>query len=95
LVAIAYHLRTDRDIRNIGPYILKLAEICLHNTNFIFNVEHYMQICGTSSGKPFAPSEAYLFLGKLEEKIYKGTENKPTNRLRYKDEGFFYWTRGL
>jgi hypothetical protein len=54
-----------------------------------------MQIGGTSMGNPFAPSEAYLFLGKLEEKIYKGTDNKPTNPLRYIDDRFFYWTTGI
>jgi hypothetical protein len=71
LVAIADHLGTDQNMRNIGPYILKFAEICLHNTNFIFSGEHFMQIGGTSMGNPFAPSEANLFLGKLEEKKIK------------------------
>jgi hypothetical protein len=83
-------------MKDIGPYILKLAELCLHNTNFEFNGEHYMQIGGTSMGNPFfAPSEANIFLGKLEEKIYKGTTNKPDTPLRYIDDGFFYWTKGL
>jgi hypothetical protein len=75
LIAIADHLRKDEEIRDIGQYILKLAEICLHNTYFVFNGENYMQIVGTSMGNPFAPSEAKLFLGKLEEKIYRSTEN--------------------
>jgi hypothetical protein len=35
-------------------------------------------------GNPFAPSEANIFFGKLEEKIYKGTDNKISNPLRYK-----------
>jgi hypothetical protein len=95
LIAIADHLRADPDMYQIGPYILRLAEVCLHNTNFIFNREHYMQIGGTSMGNPFAPSEANLFLGKLEEKIYAGTTNKPINPLRYIDDGFFYWSMGL
>jgi hypothetical protein len=54
--------------KEIGPFILKLIELCLHNTNFQFNGEHYLQIGGTSMGNPFAPSEANLFLGHLEEK---------------------------
>jgi hypothetical protein len=54
-----------------------------------------MQIGGTSMCNPFAPSEANLFLGKLEEKIYRSTDNKPINPLRYIDDGFFYWTTGL
>jgi hypothetical protein len=95
LVAIAHHLRSDPEMASIGPYILKLADLCLHNTNFEFNGEHYLQIGGTSMGNPFAPSEANLFLGKLEEKVYKGTNNKPDNPLRYIDDGFFYWTTGL
>jgi hypothetical protein len=45
-------------------------------------------------GNPFAPSEANLFLGHLEEKIYNRTENKPATPLRYIDDGFFYWTKG-
>jgi hypothetical protein len=39
----------------------------------------------TSMGNPFAPSEANLFLGKLEER----TDNKPVNPLRYIDDEFF------
>jgi hypothetical protein len=54
-----------------------------------------MQIGGTSMGNLFAPSEANLFLGKLEEKIYAGTTNKPQNPLRYIDDGFFYLSTGL
>jgi hypothetical protein len=53
LIAIADHLRADPEMYQIGPYILRLAEVCLHNTNFIFNREHYMQIGGTSMGNPF------------------------------------------
>jgi hypothetical protein len=40
LVAIADHLRSDEEMTAIGPYILKLVELCLHNTNFKFNGEH-------------------------------------------------------
>jgi hypothetical protein len=60
LVAIAQHLRSDP---SIGPYILKLADLCLHNTNFEFYGEHYLQIGGTSMGnrlphlKPTCSSE--------------------------------------
>jgi hypothetical protein len=66
------------------PTLLKLAKLCLHNTNFEFNVEHYMQIGGTSIRNPFAPSEANLFLGKLEEKVY--------NPLRYIDDYLIFRT---
>jgi hypothetical protein len=40
LIAIAEHLRNDKEMAAIGPYIIKLAELSLHNTNFEFNKEN-------------------------------------------------------
>jgi hypothetical protein len=47
LIPIADHLRADPEMYHIGPYILRLSEVCLHNTNFILNREHFMQLGGT------------------------------------------------
>jgi hypothetical protein len=46
LIFIADHLRADQEMDHIGPHILRLPEVCLHNTNFILDREHFMQIGG-------------------------------------------------
>jgi hypothetical protein len=38
LVAISHYLRRNPTKKEIGPYILKLIELCLHNTNFQFHI---------------------------------------------------------
>jgi hypothetical protein len=67
LIAIADHRRKDQEMKDIGPYILKLAELCLYNTTFEFNGEHYMPIRETSMGNPFDPSEHFSL--KISRKI--------------------------
>ena len=94
IVSIAHFLRQDPTKRELTPFLLKLIELVLHNTNFQFNNDNFLQIGGTSMGCPFAPSLANLFLGRFEEKALANTTNKPPVFFRYIDDCFFYWTKG-
>ena len=94
ILAVATHLRRDRTKDPITPYILQLLELVLHNTNFTFNEDHYLQTGGTAMGTALAPNYANLFMGRFETKALDGWPLKPTLWLRFIDDIFMIWPHG-
>jgi hypothetical protein len=94
LVAIADKLRSDPEVDNIGPHLLKLLRLISTKTNFEFNGDNYLQIDGTSIGTTEAPSYAILFMYKLECKALDEFHLKPLFYGRYIDHIFMILQHG-
>ena len=56
ILAVAEQLRRDPTKNPIAKFILDLLTLVLHNMNFEFNGEHYLQIGGTAMGTALAPN---------------------------------------
>ena len=57
--------------------LIELAECVLKNNIFEHNTSFYKQLRGTAIGTKMAPPYAILFMGDLEEKIFKDCDKKP------------------
>ncbi|KAJ1098154.1 hypothetical protein NDU88_003270 [Pleurodeles waltl] len=57
--------------------LTNFARVIFKFNNFTFNGKHYLQIRGTSTGTPMAPSYANIFMGKLEDYILASSNIKP------------------
>jgi len=80
------------DPQRPDDHILRLLDITLRNNDFIFNGEHYLQICGTAMGKAYAPGLADLYLEEFDEKAKHGFKIKPLLYYRFLDDIHFVWT---
>ena len=90
ILAIANKLRSDLTKSPITSFLLDLLTLVLHNMNFEFNGEHYLQIGGTA----LAPNYANLFMGRFETHALAGYPLKPLVWKRFIDDIFMIWTHG-
>ena len=51
--------------------LIRLAELVLTLNNFSFDGEHYQQISGVAIGTKMGPRYANLFVGYVEQQIFK------------------------
>ena len=75
--------------------MVNLAKVVLENNVFEFDSKVYRQKLGTAIGTKFAPAYANLFTADFEKKLLDGSVDKPLVWLRYIDDVFFIWSRGL
>ena len=94
ILAVAEHLRKDPTKNPIAKFILDLLTLVLHNMNFEFNGEHYLQIGGTAMGTSLAPNYANLFMDRFETKALAGYQLKPLVWKQFIDDIFMIWTHG-
>ena len=94
ILAVANKLRNDPTKTPITQFILDLLTLVLHNTNFEFNGEHYLQIGGTAMGTSVALNYANLFMDRLETRALDDYPLKPLVWKRFIDNIFMVWTHG-
>ena len=68
ILAVEEKLRSDPSKTPITKFILDLLSLVLHNMNFEFNGEHYLQTGGTAMGTSVAPNYANLFMADSKHK---------------------------
>ena len=78
----------------ITNFILDLLKLVLHNMNFTFKGDHYLQTGGTAMGTSLAPNYANLFMDRLEIKALAGYPQKPLTWKRFIDDIFLVRTHG-
>lgn len=74
--------------------IIQLLNICLHNNDFLFNNDCFLQTFGVAMGKSFAPPLANLYLSDFDHAACNNFHYKPTLYTRYIDDIFFTWEHG-
>ena len=75
--------------------LIELAECVLKNNIFEHNSSStYKQLRGTAIGTKIDPSYAVIFMGDLEEKLFKDYDKKPLAWWRYIDDIFMLWEHG-
>ena len=95
LKAIKKAFNDNPDPSRPDKHILSLLEICLKNNDFEFNNETYLQISGTSMGKPFGPNFCDVTMAKFECDVLPRCNYKPTFMKRYLDDIFIIWDHDL
>lgn len=80
------------DASRPDDHILQLLNYILHNNDFQFNDETFLQICGTAMGKACSPQLADLYLEWFDEQARTGFHIKPFLYFRYLDDIFMIWT---
>lgn len=80
------------DASRPDDHILELLNHILHNNDFQFNEETFLQICGTAMGKACSPQLADLYLEWFDEQARNGFHVKPFLYFRYLDDVFMIWT---
>ncbi|XP_053989899.1 uncharacterized protein LOC128882340, partial [Hylaeus volcanicus] len=78
----------------LNPEEMKLAELCLKTTYFLFNGKYYKQIEGASMGSPLSPLAAEVFMEDFEKRALASAKMKPTHWFRYVDDTFVIWPHG-
>ena len=91
ILAVAEKLRSYPGKTPIDKFILDLLKLVLHNMNFEFNGEHFLQTGGMAMGTSLAPN---LFMDRFETKALAGYHLKLLTRLRFIDDIFVIWTHG-
>jgi len=71
--------------------ILKLLRITLENNDFEFNGKFYLQICGITMGRKFAPSCANIYLRRFDYSAMNDFHIKPLLYGRFLDDIFALW----
>ena len=71
--------------------LILLAECVLKNNVFEDNMRYFKQLQGTAIGTKFAPPNAILFMGYLEDKILNSFVEKPLVWWLYIDDIFMIW----
>ena len=94
ILAVADKLRSDPSKTPIAKFILDLLTLVLHNMNFEFNGEHFLQTGDTAMGLSLAPNYANLFMDRFKTKAVAGFHRKPLIWLRFIDDVFMIWTHG-
>ena len=87
-------LEKDNVNKDLPKSLIELLDLVLHNTNFEFNGENFLQVGGTSMGTPCAPSFANLFLDDFETKALKNYPKKIEHYFRFIDDIWLLWTHG-
>ncbi len=75
--------------------LLKLLKLVLTLNNFKFNGENFLQVGGCAMGSKLSVGYANNSLGKFEEDNVYNYPTKPFLYLRYIDDIFIIWTKGL
>ena len=89
LVAISQTLiRENAQFRTNNRSLITLLQHVVHMNNFQCNGENYLQIGGAAMGTRVAPSDANLFMARLEEKFLADSEYTVPLYLRYIDDIF-------
>ena len=94
ILAVANKLRGDPTKAPITSFILDLLTLVLHNMNFEFNGEHYLQRGGTAMDTSLATNYANLFMDRFETHALAGYPLKPLVWKRFIDDIFMIWTHG-
>lgn len=68
--------------------LMKLAELCLRTTYFLFSGKLYKQIEGTAMGSPLSPLAAEIFMEDFEKRALSSADLKPRYWFRYVDDTF-------
>ena len=71
--------------------ILHLLRLCLHNNDFVFEGQHWLQTKGVAMGKCFGGSLANIYLGTWESEALASSPLLPLKWLRFQDDIFFVW----
>jgi len=71
--------------------ILRLLEITLKRNDFQFAGRIFLQLCGTTMGKDYAPSLANIFLQKFDRHAMQDFHRKPELYSRFLDDIFLIW----
>ena len=74
--------------------LVQMAEFVLKNNFFEFNGHIKQQISGTAIGAKCAPTNACIYMDKMEGEFLEKQEHKPFTWLRYIDYMFFISTHG-
>lgn len=73
--------------------LINLLEITLHNNDFLFDNNFYLQTKGISMGKKYAPALANLYLAHFDELARHPQKfTPPLSYFRYIDDIFGIWT---
>ena len=91
ILLVANKLRSDPTKTSITQFILDLLTLVLHNMNFEFNGEHYLQIGGTAMGTSLAPNYAKLFMDRFKTRALDGYQLKPLVWKRFIDDICMVW----
>ena len=68
-----------------------MLELTLTRNDFVFNNQHYLQLCGCAMGRKYAPSYADIYLAHWEETAFTKLTIKPLLYFRYLDDIFGLW----
>ena len=71
--------------------ILELLNLTLHNNDFEFDGEFYLQICGIAMGRKYAPSAANIYFRSFDNKAINDFHIKPKLYSRFLDDIFGVW----
>ena len=71
--------------------ILELLSLTLHNNDFEFDGQFYLQVCGIAMGRKYAPSAANIYLRSFDKKASNGFHIKPKLYSRFLDDIFGVW----
>ena len=71
LKALKFFLNKPTRLEPSTTTLIRLAELVLTLNNFSFDGERYQQISGVAMGTKMGPSYANLFVGYVEEQIFK------------------------
>jgi len=100
VVSMYTSIDTNKALKAIAGYlpkcqrnslIIRGLEIIMKNNYFTFDGNTYHQKNGTAMGTAVAPTYAILFLGIIEEKIWKIFQKHFVLNARYIDDGLMIW----
>ena len=69
-------------------HAIRLLEVCLRNTPFLFQGKYYEQVPGAAMGSPISPTVVNLFIEGFKTKAINITDNPPGLWRKYVDHTF-------
>ena len=92
ILAVAERLRSDSGKTLIAKFILDLLTVVIHNMNFEFYSENFLQTGATTMGTLLAPNYGNLVMDRFETRALAGYHLKPLIWKRFIDDVFMIWT---